>query len=192
MTRFDRAAEWSGGRNYYLAEWGDYEPSSGYTFERRFNRFLKAVIWITERKRRPHGFTMNLEYGSCRYTALVGKCRTLKSAKEQSDQSILDGECFKELSKQVTRGDSASEVYKLVEGKYEPLCSLFECFSGWCLGAGVLNYPSGDYVKVDSRGKAWNTEVRAGTTVSRTLSEEELKIFKEDLSGQAIQQTPLA
>lgn len=187
MSGFNRATEWSGGRNYYLAEWGDYEPSSGYTFERIFNRFLKAVIWVTERKRKPHGFTMSLEYGSRRHTALVGKCRTLKSAKEQSDQAILDGECFKDLSKQVTRGDLASEVHKLIDGKYEPFCGLFECFSGWCFGPGVLNFPNGKYVKVNPQGKAWHVNVMGGTTVSGTLHGEELKFFKECLNEQAIQ-----
>ena len=105
MRTWDR--DWSGGGNSYLAEWGEYERASGWTFERRLLRslyrdsywggwpvcalFVRAILRVSEGRRgRAERFYLTIEAPhGVRVEAGRGKCSSVAQALRRAD-TILD------------------------------------------------------------------------------------------------------
>jgi len=126
-------AIWWGGANYYLAVWGEYERSHGWSFDRDVcERFIRLHISITEkrspsRRRRPTWWKASLSVNgsSIRLSDELGgqptqgRCRSLKDARRQADLIPRDA-IIAEAARQNWDLGRVECVYKMEDGKPVP------------------------------------------------------------------------
>jgi hypothetical protein len=130
------ADHWVGGRNCYLAEWGEYEPCGGHTYERilltsvrprfHFSSWfdglqVKATLSVAESRR---WFSVRVSPGwgyDIGEVGFGGKCDSIASAKRRADTWIYEADALALCLRRFYSGEHAQNVAQL-DGT--PFCSL--------------------------------------------------------------------
>ena len=180
MTANDAA--WSGGRTVSLTEWGEYEPCGGWDYTMRFNRWLHCDLRVSERRRRPAGFTGILVYGSHRQVICGGRCRSIRAAQGETYAALSKPGLVAELWGEACSRQRAIVVFRRCSDTYVAFCHIFGCFRGYLFGRDVLDIGIGKYLKVHPDESVRSVHVDGCGEVSGPPSEEETAMFGDHLT----------
>jgi hypothetical protein len=180
---------WFGGRNYYLAEWGEYELASGWTFTHQMGKFFVCELHVSprysSREHKPSSFYAHLGYGSVRLRIAEGKCRSIKQAKSITEEALKDEEHIEKLHRLAFDSEKACKVFRKDNGEYNGYCSVMGCFSGYSFQKDVLGIGYGDFIKVFPDGRLRQVCVDTWSEVSSSPSEDERNLFKGVALGES-------
>lgn len=179
MTSWDEPAKtrvtWQGGRNYYLAEWGEYAPCSGWTYTKPlfigFHNSLGGPLQVTaqlkvSKWRSRYQWRLSLEVAgrlvsdveaTGKTTSLVSCCRQADAWLENNEAVLLGLRGFYS-QKNVT-------ILTLVDAS-DPVASIFGFSSGL-----AFHLPYYEYRATGPDGFTWLVEYKSGGVFMRGIDE---------------------